>query len=203
MNDSAQTSRNTRFDGVQLIAAMVALMWLAEGIDVVVGGDLDGLGIEPREPDGLAGIVAAPFLHAGFGHLIANTVPFAVMGAVIAINGIRRVLIVSAIVALVSGLGTWLIGPENTVHIGASGIVFGFATYLLARGFFNRNMPDLAIGAAVALLFGGALLGGMLPEQGISWQSHVFGALGGLLAAQYLAKAAGRSEGGRTSPAAG
>ena len=202
MNDSAQTSRNTRFDGVQLIAAMVALMWLAEGIDVV-GGDLDGLGIEPREPDGLAGIVAAPFLHAGFGHLIANTVPFAVMGAVIAINGIRRVLIVSAIVALVSGLGTWLIGPENTVHIGASGIVFGFATYLLARGFFNRNMLDLAIGAVVALLFGGALLGGMLPEQGISWQSHVFGALGGLLAAQYLAKAAGRSEGGRTSPAAG
>jgi len=203
MNDSAQTSRNTRFDGVQLIAAMVALMWLAEGIDVVVGGDLDGLGIEPREPDGLVGIVAAPFLHAGFGHLIANTVPFAVMGAVIAINGIRRVLIVSAIVALVSGLGTWLIGPENTVHIGASGIVFGFATYLLARGFFNRNMLDLAIGAVVALLFGGALLGGMLPEQGISWQSHVFGALGGLLAAQYLAKAAGRSEGGRTSPAAG
>jgi len=203
MNDSAQTSRNTRFDGVQLIAAMVALMWLAEGIDVVVGGDLDGLGIEPREPDGLVGIVAAPFLHAGFGHLIANTVPFAVMGAVIAINGMRRVLIVSAIVALVSGLGTWLIGPENTVHIGASGIVFGFATYLLARGFFNRNMLDLAIGAVVALLFGGALLGGMLPEQGISWQSHVFGALGGLLAAQYLAKAAGRSEGGRTSPAAG
>lgn len=203
MNDSAQTSRNTRFDGVQLIAAMVALMWLAEGIDVVVGGDLDGLGIEPREPDGLVGIVAAPFLHAGFGHLIANTVPFAVMGAVIAINGIRRVLIVSAIVALVSGLGTWLIGPENTVHIGASGIVFGFATYLLARGFFNRNMLDLAIGAVVALLFGGALLGGMLPEQGISWQSHVFGALGGLLAAQYLAKAAGRSKGGRTSPAAG
>ena len=203
MNDSAQTSRNTRFDGVQLIAAMVALMWLAEGIDVVVGGDLDGLGIEPREPDGLVGIVAAPFLHAGFGHLIANTVPFAVMGAVIAINGMRRLLIVSAIVALVSGLGTWLIGPENTVHIGASGIVFGFATYLLARGFFNRNMLDLAIGAVVALLFGGALLGGMLPEQGISWQSHVFGALGGLLAAQYLAKAAGRSEGGRTSPAAG
>ena len=197
MNDSAQTSRNTRFDGVQLIAAMVALMWLAEGIDVVVGGDLDGLGIEPREPDGLVGIVAAPFLHAGFGHLIANTVPFAVMGAVIAINGIRRVLIVSAIVALVSGLGTWLIGPENTVHIGASGIVFGFATYLLARGFFNRNVLELAIGAVIAVVWGGVLLGGALPEQGISWQSHVFGALGGLLAAQHIA----RARGGRTSPA--
>ena len=197
MDKRDRTGREGRYDGVRLIAAMIAVMWIAEGVDVVANHELDGLGIEPRERDGLIGILAAPFLHAGFGHLIANTVPFAVMGVVIALNGARRVLIVTAIVALVSGLGTWLVGPENTLHIGASGIVFGYATYLLARGFFNRNVLELAIGAVIAVVWGGVLLGGVLPEQGISWQSHVFGALGGLLAAQHIA----RARGGRTSPA--
>ena len=197
MDKRDRTGREARYDGFRLIAAMIAVMWIAEGVDVVANHELDGLGIEPRERDGLIGILAAPFLHAGFGHLIANTVPFAVMGVVIALNGARRVLIVTAIVALVSGLGTWLVGPENTLHIGASGIVFGYATYLLARGFFNRNVLELAIGAVIAVVWGGVLLGGALPEQGISWQSHLFGALGGLLAAQHIA----RARGGRTSPA--
>jgi len=197
MDKRDRTGRKARYDGFRLIAAMIVVMWIAEGVDVVANHELDRLGIEPRERDGLIGILAAPFLHAGFGHLIANTVPFAVMGVVIALNGARRVLIVTAIVALVSGLGTWLVGPENTLHIGASGIVFGYATYLLARGFFNRNVLELAIGAVIAVVWGGVLLGGALPEQGISWQSHVFGALGGLLAAQHIA----RARGGRTSPA--
>jgi len=197
MDNRDQARRETRYDGFRLIAALIAVMWISEGVDVVANHELDRLGIEPREPDGLIGILAAPFLHAGFGHLLANTVPFAVMGVVIALNGARRVLIVTAIVALVSGLGTWLVGPQDTLHIGASGIVFGYATYLLARGFFNRNVLELAIGAVIAVVWGGVLLGGVLPEQGISWQSHVFGALGGLLAAQHIA----RARGGRTSPA--
>ena len=127
MDNRDQARRETRYDGFRLIAALIAVMWIAEGVDVVANHELDRLGIEPREPDGLIGILAAPFLHAGFGHLLANTVPFAVMGVVIALNGARRLLIVTAIVALVSGLGTWLVGPENTLHIGASGIVFGLS----------------------------------------------------------------------------
>jgi len=165
---------------------MVALMWGLEVVDAIAGGSLDQYGIEPRDDDGLTGVVAAPFLHAGFGHLIANTVPFVVMGLVIAFNGAVRVLAVTAIVTLVSGLGTWLVAPELTLHIGASGVVFGYATYLISRGVFNRDALELAVGLIVVLVWGTALLGGLRPEDGISWQGHLFGAIGGVVAARVL-----------------
>ena len=167
---------------------MVALMWILEGVDAAVDHRLDRYGIEPRDVDGLDGVVAAPFLHVGFGHLLANTVPFVVMGVVIALEGPLRLLAVTAIVGLVGGLGTWLVAPEGTIHIGASGIVFGYATYLIARGVFNRRGTELAVGLAVALIWGGALLGGLEPKRGISWQGHLFGAIGGVVAARALAR---------------
>jgi len=180
--------RPARTDGLKLVGAMVALMWVSEMADVVLGGRLDRLGIEPRDLDGLLGVALAPFLHVGFGHLIANTFPFLVMGGVIALAGALRVLAVVVIVGLISGLGTWLIAPESTVHVGASGLVFGFATYLVARGVFNRDLFQLLVGAVVVLLFGTALLGGLVPQQGISWQAHLFGAAGGIAAARFLAR---------------
>jgi membrane associated rhomboid family serine protease len=169
---------------LQLLLAMVLLMWGLEAIDTVVDHRLDRLGIEPREVDGLDGVVAAPFLHVGFGHLAANTVPFVAMGLVIALDGPMRLLGVTALTALVSGLGTWLIAPADTIHLGASGVVFGYATYLLARGWFNRRPVEIAIGLVVAVLWGGALLAGLQPQEGISWQGHLFGAVGGVLAAR-------------------
>jgi membrane associated rhomboid family serine protease len=125
-------------------------------------------------------------LHAGFGHLVANTVPFVVMGFAIALKGAFRVLGVTAIVVLVSGLGTWLFGPASSLHIGASGVVFGYATYLLTHGFFERDLLGIAIGLLVGAIWGTALLGGLLPQPGISWQGHLFGAIGGILAARTL-----------------
>jgi membrane associated rhomboid family serine protease len=130
--------------------------------------------------------VLAPFLHDGFLHLLSNTVPFAVMGALIALSGAARVLAVTAIVGLVSGIGTWLLGGDGTIHIGASGIVFGYATYLMARGLLSRRPAQVGVGLAVALLWGTAFLGGLLPSPGISWQAHVFGAVGGVVAARAL-----------------
>ena len=135
----------------------------------------------------MPGVAAAPFQHGGFDHLVGNTVPFLLMGFVIAAQGAARVVQVTVIVALISGLGTWLIAPEHTIHIGASGIVFGYATYLISRGFFNRNVLELAVGAVVAVVYGSALLGGLVPEDGVSWQGHFFGAVGGVLAARGLA----------------
>jgi membrane associated rhomboid family serine protease len=170
---------------------MVALMWALEIVDVAVDHRLDRYGIEPRDPDGLDGIVAAPFLHVGFGHLIANTIPFAVMGVVIAFEGPLRLIGVTAIAALVSGFGTWLIAPEGTIHLGASGVVFGYASYLIARGWFNRRFVEIAIGLAVAVIWGGALLAGLEPQRGISWQGHLFGAIGGVVAARVLARPSG------------
>jgi len=181
-----KTNSEDRLAGFKVIGVMVALMWGLEVIDAIAGGSLDQYGIEPRDDGGLVGVVAAPFLHAGFGHLIANTVPFVVMGLVIAFKGAVRVLAVTAIVGLVSGLGTWLVAPEFTLHIGASGVVFGYATYLISRGVFNRDALELAVGLIVVLVWGTALLGGLRPEDGISWQGHLFGAIGGVVAARVL-----------------
>jgi membrane associated rhomboid family serine protease len=173
---------------LQLLLAMVLLMWALEVVDTALDNRLDRYGIEPRDVDGLDGVVAAPFLHVGFGHLLANTVPFVAMGLVIALGGPWRLVGVTAIAAVVSGLGTWLIAPADTIHLGASGVVFGYATYLIARGWFNRRPMEIAIGAVVALLWGGALLAGLEPQQGISWQGHLFGAIGGVLAASMLSE---------------
>jgi membrane associated rhomboid family serine protease len=176
-----------RANALLFVAAMVALMWLTEVVDVVAGGRLDEYGIHPRDVNGLPEIVSAPFLHAGFGHLVSNTVPFVIMGAAIALGGLVRVAVVTAVVGLVSGLGTWLIAPADTVTIGASGLVFGYATYLVARGFLSKRVIDLVVGAAVVALWGFALLQGVLPQERISWQAHVFGAVGGVVAASLLA----------------
>jgi membrane associated rhomboid family serine protease len=184
-----------RTTAIQLLLAIVLLMWALEVVDVALDNRLDRYGIEPRELDGLDGVIAAPFLHVGFGHLAANTLPFVVMGLVIALEGPLRLLGVTAITAVISGLGTWLIAPADTIHLGASGVVFGYATYLIARGLFNRRLIEIAIGAVVALLWGGALLAGLEPQQGISWQGHLFGAIGGVVAAQVLSE---RREAGRS-----
>jgi membrane associated rhomboid family serine protease len=176
-----------RSAGFQLVVAMVALMWLVEVIDTIDNHRLDSWGIEPRDVEGLRGVVAAPFLHAGFDHLISNTIPFVVLGLLIALNGVARVALVTAIVALIGGLGTWLFAPENTLHIGASGIVFGYASYLISRGVFDKSALELGIGAVVVAVWGATLLASLAPREGISWQGHLFGAIGGVIAARVLA----------------
>ena len=167
------------------VVVMLAVMWVLEVVDTIAGGRLDRFGIEPRDASGLDGIVWAPFLHGGFGHLIANSVPFLLLGVAIAIGALKRFALVTVIVALVGGLGTWLTGPANTVHIGASGLVFGYLTYLLARGVFARSVLYLLGGFVVFMAYGGVLWG-LLPAPGISWQGHLFGAIGGVIAAYAL-----------------
>jgi membrane associated rhomboid family serine protease len=186
--------------GLVFVAAMAAVMWVVEIADQVADGRLDANGIEPRDVDGLDGIVWAPFLHGGFDHLIGNTIPFLVLGFAIAIGGLARVATVTVIVALVGGFGTWLIAPSNTVHIGASGIVFGYASYLVARGAYSRSVGQIALGVAVLAVWGTTLLQGLVPEDGISWQGHLFGAIGGILAARMLHRRAVRA--GTEGPAA-
>ena len=180
-----RSASDDRVRGLVFVGAMAALMWVLETVDIV-GGNLDANGIHPRDVDTLPDIAFAPFLHAGWGHLIGNTVPFLVLGGAIALSGLVRVAAVTAIVALVGGLGTWLIGPADTNHIGASGLVFGFAAYLIARGVFSRRLLHLAAGLAVIAVYGATLLFGFIPHPGISWQGHLFGAVGGVVAARVL-----------------
>lgn len=174
------------FRPLLVVVGMVAVMWAVEIVDVLpIGGDLDRFGIRPRRLSGLAGIAWAPFLHSGFLHLIANTIPFLILGSIIAIGGADRFISVTAIVAIVSGGATWLIAPAGSDHVGASGLVFGYVTYLIGRGWFERRIGYLLGGLVVVMLYGGVLWG-VVPRPGISWPMHLFGAAGGLVAARVL-----------------
>ena len=165
----------------------VVLLWLIELADVLLPARLDQEGVRPRDEDGLWGILFAPLLHAGWDHLIANSVPLLVLGFLVFLSGIGRALAATAVIWVVGGLGTWLIAPEHTVHIGASVIVFGWLTYLILRGIFARSEGQIALGAVVLVLYGGALWGVLPGQPGVSWQGHLFGAIGGGLAAWWLA----------------
>jgi len=186
MPTSTTTSRDRGLQGAEALLVLVGIMWVVQLINSVDSYRLDSNGIVPRNIDGLRGVVLSPFLHASWPHLIGNTIPFVVLGLMIAVAGPGRLLAVTAIVGLVAGLGTWLTSPSGTDTVGASGIMFGYAAYLIARGFFNRRLLEIGLGVIVAVLFGGALLTSLVPHTGVSWEDHAFGALGGLLAASLL-----------------
>ena len=177
-------------DGLRALGVLVAIMWAVELVNLLDSYRLDRDGILPRNVSHLYGVVFAPFLHTSFSHLLGNTIPFVLLGFAIALAGAGRLLLVTLIVALVSGLGTWLTAPGGTVTVGASGVVFGYATYLISRGMFDRRIGEFAVGILVLLLFGGALISDLIPHSGISWEAHLFGGIGGVLAAAALARQA-------------
>lgn len=169
---------------------MLGAQWTSEAADVVLDHRLDVYGVRPHVLAGLRGIVFAPFLHSGFGHLIGNTLPFAILGGLVALGGLRQFLSVTLIVGLVSGLGMWVFGSSNEVHIGASGLVFGYLAYLLVRGVFARNVRQILLGIVVAFFYGGLLWGVLPTGRGISWEGHLFGVVGGIVAAWGLLQVA-------------
>ncbi len=166
-----------------LMVAWVGLLWVLEAVDVVSHGSLDSLGIVPRQPGQLWDVVPAAFVHFGFAHVAANSLPLLVLGFFAALGGIARFLSVSLLIIVVSGLGVWFIAPAHSNTAGASGLIFGLFAYLLIRGFVDRRPLDIALGALVAVVYG-SILWGVLPDNGhVSWQGHLFGLIGGVLAA--------------------
>jgi membrane associated rhomboid family serine protease len=186
-------------EGLVLLAGIVLVMWAVEVINSIDSGALDADGIYPRNLGRLWGILTAPFLHASFTHLIDNTIPLVFMGVIVALRGALRLAWVTGIVIVLGGLGTWLIAPSHTVTVGASGLVFGYATYLLTRGLFDRSLLEILTGAVVGVVWGGALLASVVPQPHISWQGHVCGGLAGIVAAWRLAGP--RTPAGRRQPA--
>ncbi len=186
-NDTLREIQDVLKTQATILGGFVLFLWVLEAVDwLVFGGALDRLGVWPRTAVGLWGILLAPLLHAGFAHLAANTVPFLVLGWFVMMRGLRDFFIVSIIVTLVSGLGIWLVAPANTVHLGASGLIFGYFGFLLLRGYFERSFSSIAWSILVLFLYGG-MIWGVLPQQvGVSWQSHLFGFIGGGLAAYWL-----------------
>ncbi|MFJ7331694.1 rhomboid family intramembrane serine protease [Streptomyces sp. NPDC101110] len=168
----------------KLMLAWVALLWLLEVVDVATGHALDGFGVTPRDPSELVDVVPSSFTHFGFAHLAANTVPLLVLGFLAALSGLRRFLLVAALIIVVDGLGVWLIAPSGTNTAGASGVIFGLFGFLLVSGVVERRAFGVLAGVLIAAVWGGSILTGLAPTQtGVSWQGHLIGLLSGVAAA--------------------
>lgn len=166
-----------------LVIGFVALLWAVAAANFVTEHDLNTWGILPRTLTGLRGIPFSPFLHGGLGHLAVNTAPFFVLGGLVALQGRRVFLGVSLVVVVCGGSAVWLFG-RTAYHIGASGLIFGFFGYLVARGWYERSIQSILI-ALVTLFFYSSLVWGVLPTSDfISWEGHLFGLLAGILAAR-------------------
>lgn len=179
-------ARPTLGSSVVFIGAWLVLLWVLEALDVMLLGALDGFGVSPRVIAELPQVLTAPFLHFGFEHLMANSLPFLALGVLARMAGRRPFWVATLASILVSGLFAWLLSAPSTVTAGASGLVFGWLAFLLVRGLFNRNWKQILISAAVFGFFGGMLWGVFPTLPGVSWQGHLGGAVGGVLAAWWL-----------------
>lgn len=166
------------------LGATVGAMWVSLGVNALVGGALYQYGVVPRTITGLRGILFAPFIHANVAHLAANTIPFVLLGWLVMLQG-RRLFGPVTLAAMVgSGLMSWLLGAPGSVHIGASGVIFGYLGYLMVTGWFRRNFWSVLVSVGVTAMWGGLVLGVLPGQPGISWQGHLGGFIGGVLAAR-------------------
>ncbi|MGW0564192.1 rhomboid family intramembrane serine protease [Streptomyces sp. NPDC003016] len=184
---TAEQSRNrSRGHRAKAAAALmlgwVALLWVLEALDAATGA-LNPYGVSPRDVGELRDVLPMSFLHHGFDHVASNTVPLLVLGFLAALSGIRRFVGVVLVIVLVSGLGVWLTAPDHSNTAGASGVVFGLFGYLLVRGFVDRSALDIVTGLVVAAVYGSILWGVLPAHAAVSWQGHLFGLAGGVLAA--------------------
>lgn len=174
---------------VRTLWICLAVLWTIEIVDAAVfHGSLDGFGLKPRDTSGLLGILTAPLLHGGFGHLVSNTIGFVIFGGLVALVGRREFWMVT-LVGWLSGLGVWVIGAQG-VHIGASGVIFAYFGFLLLRGWYQRRIGSIAL-SLVLLWTYGSLLWGMIPwfaPPNVSWEGHLCGFLGGVLVASWAGK---------------
>ena len=169
---------------ITTLGASVTALWATFGVNVLLGGALLRFGIVPRTTDGLVGILAAPFLHANVAHLVGNTVSLLLFGWLVMLRDRRHFGVVTLFAMLGSGLLSWALGAPGSVHIGASGVVFGFFGFLLLAGFYARSAGSILLSLAVAVLWGGTVFGVLPGTPGVSWQGHLGGFIGGVLAAR-------------------
>ena len=166
-----------------VLGAFVAVLWAVQVVNWLTGYVLNfWFGLIPREFEGLDGVALMPMLHGSFPHLMANTPPVLVMGALLCVTATRALALVNAVIVLAGGAAVWLLG-STAIHVGASGLVFGWFGFLVARGAIDRCPVTMGVAAVVAFLYG-AMIWGVLPGRaGVSWEAHLFGALAGVLAA--------------------
>ena len=186
MPSRSSTRARTWPTAAAITAGFVAVLWVVEAWDQWTPAVLDDDGIRPRSTEGLLGILLAPLLHGSWGHLEANTPLVALLLFLVLLGDVRRGLAEDLALAA-AGLGTWLVAGSGTVHVGASGLVFGWLVHLVLRGWFSQRLGEVLLGALLFLAYGGVLWGVLPGQPGISWQGHLFGAVGGLVSARWLA----------------
>ena len=182
----------------RILGGALLLLWGVFVVNLLLfGGDLLALGVLPRTIAGLRGILFMPLLHGSLAHLVGNSLGILLVGTLVMFREERHFWAVTAIGALVGGLGTWLFG-RPAVHIGASGLVFAYLGYLLLAGLFERRIGSVILSSVAAVLYGGMLVGLLPGTPGVSWEGHLFGFVGGVVAARVLARrgVAGRGSGG-------
>lgn len=167
---------------VLMVIGLVAIMWIVGAVNIVLDYRLSDFGIVPRTTDGLWGIPLMPFLHANLNHLVVNTLPVALLGTMVAIKGRGIFSMVTAIIVFVGGFALWVVGREG-VHVGASGLIFGYVGYLIARACFVRSIWAVLTALVVIVLYGGTLIGVLPTTPGVSWEGHLTGLIAGGLAA--------------------
>ena len=170
-----------------IMCGVAAVLWIVQFVNAADNYRLDRFGLQPRHVDGLWGVVTMPFLHESYSHLASNTLPLVGIGWVVLLSGLRVWSTVSAIVLVVGGALTWLVGPGDTVIVGASAMVFGWLGYLVARAYFSRKLKWIIV-AVLVLSFFGTLLFGLFPtlHSHVSWQAHLCGFLAGVGAGALL-----------------
>jgi membrane associated rhomboid family serine protease len=174
---------------ISYITASLTILWSVWLVNLIFfHNSLNQFGIKPRTPDGLLGILFYPFLHASFSHILNNSISFILFGVLILLRDIRTFLTVTLFAVLISGLGIWLFGSPHSVHIGASGVIFGYFGYCISVGFIEKKLSTIIFSAAIIVLYGGMIFGILPLQNGISWEGHLFGLIGGVLAAVALHK---------------
>jgi membrane associated rhomboid family serine protease len=174
---------------INIISTFIAIFWIIEIVNQIFFGDrLDYFGIIPRNIVGLRGIILAPFLHADFAHLIANTIPFTILAWFVMLQDTDDFFVVSFYSMIVSGVGVWLFAQPNSITVGASGIIFGYLGFLMLRGYFQKKPASIALSLIVIFLYGGMIWGVLPSNPHISWLAHLFGFIGGILAAKSVSK---------------
>ena len=164
-----------------LLFGLLAVMWGVEILDFLLPfAHLDRFGIRPRTAAGLLGIPLSPFLHGGFPHLVSNSIPFLVLGALVMTSGMRAFVGVSIAVTVAGGLGVWVFGSGNSIHIGASGLIFGYLGFLLSRGVFERSLKWALISFVLLVVYGGVLHSVLPGRDGVSWLGHLCGFFAGI-----------------------
>ncbi|HOA27367.1 MAG: rhomboid family intramembrane serine protease [Propionibacteriaceae bacterium] len=186
MSSPATDTRPTLGRALIVVGGILAVMWALELLDAVTLNALDSFGIQPRQLSELPNILWAPLLHFGWPHLISNSVPFLVLGVLTYLSGTGRFVATTLISAIVSGLTAWLLAPPGSITAGASGVIFGYLTYLLVRGFYTRKIGQILLAVVVFAIYGTVLLGVLPGTPGVSWQGHLGGAVGGVLSAWWL-----------------